>query len=301
MGKAAPGQSELRSRLAATVELAAAALAAQGHSGAQLRKSLELLKVVVPRLAQDVSRPANDFRQTFFGAGANPLTAWSVQRAVSAVVHANDYAGLQRAGDDLASAFATVGADKWFPTLQTAGSQAVLADVAAAKASAAKAAVAEQGAQAPTLTDRVLGALNLIGSAKAAGTKNPMRSHPEAAGDHSAFRRGSDGTIQHYETYDKNPYTGQYGPKLRFRGEGRPHAGVPPPHIHERDPGQGPGTSPTQTRPAKPSEIPRSANPTPSIPDATEPPSSPGLLAPDTPPPAAPELPDLPVPDIFIP
>ncbi len=50
-----------------------------------------------PRLAQDVSRPANDFRQTFFGTGANPLTVWSVQRAVSALVHANDYAGLQRA------------------------------------------------------------------------------------------------------------------------------------------------------------------------------------------------------------
>lgn len=77
-----------------------------------------------------------------------------------------------------------------------------------------------------------------------------------AAGPHTSFRRGEDGRITNYETYDLNPRTGEWGAEKRFRGEGKPHGGVDTPLILERPDGKGPGARPTMPREPYPWELP---------------------------------------------
>ncbi|NND60926.1 MAG: RHS repeat-associated core domain-containing protein [Gammaproteobacteria bacterium] len=92
-----------------------------------------------------------------------------------------------------------------------------------------------------------------------AGSKrNPNKLTPDdrAEGPHSTFRRGEDGRVTNYETYDRNPKTGKFGAEKRYRGEGKPHGGVEPPTVYDRPPGKGPGARPNVPRPAEPWEIP---------------------------------------------
>ncbi|TWB08265.1 RHS repeat-associated protein [Nitrospirillum amazonense] len=80
---------------------------------------------------------------------------------------------------------------------------------------------------------------------------------PNAEGPHSSFRRDADtGEIDNYETYEKNPYTDKYVPEKRYRGNGKPHGGVEPPLVLEREEGKGPGAPVKVPRSANPSEIP---------------------------------------------
>jgi len=75
-----------------------------------------------------------------------------------------------------------------------------------------------------------------------------LKSDPEAQGDHTVFRRGPDGTIEHYTTYKSNPRNpSKFDKVLRYDGVGKAHNGVPTPHIHEGK----------IVRPAKPHEIPK--------------------------------------------
>jgi hypothetical protein len=112
----------------------------------------------------------------------------------------------------------------------------------------------------------------------AAGTANQLEPDPQATGRHSTFRHSPDGTIRNYETYDCNSRTNKYGAVIRYRGDGKEHGKVEPPFVLERKAGKGPGSTPTQARPALPEEIPRPFNP------ATEPsyPELPGVDLPDT-------------------
>jgi Bacterial toxin 24 len=113
----------------------------------------------------------------------------------------------------------------------------------------------------------------------AAGTDNMLEPDPQAIDRHSTFRRSPDGTIHNYETYEKNSRTGKYDRVLRYRGNGKEHAKVKPPFVLERKASKGPGSTPTQARPARPEEIPKPFNPT------SEP--------------SDPELPDVNLPGIF--
>ncbi len=86
---------------------------------------------------------------------------------------------------------------------------------------------------------------------------NIFKPLPDVAGPYTMFRVDPNtGIIQNYQTYELNPYTGQYVPTLRFRGAGMPHAGVDPPLVLEPAPGKGLGSIPNTARPALPSEIP---------------------------------------------
>jgi hypothetical protein len=149
---------------------------------------------------------------------------------------------------------------------------------------------------APSLTDQVgeaarhfLQNLNPISTAEAAGSDQRLGPDPNAIGEHSTFRRAPDGSIQHYETYERNDRTGGYDPVLRYRGAGKIHGDVDPPLVLERGAGKGAGSTPKVARPAMPSEIP----------GAGPPPSAPVPVP--APEPAAPDLPDIIVPEIFIP
>jgi Bacterial toxin 24 len=113
----------------------------------------------------------------------------------------------------------------------------------------------------------------------AAGTANQLEPNPQATGKHSTFRRSPDGTIRNYETHDYNSRTGKFGAAIRYRGDGKEHNKVKPPFVLERKAGKGPGSTPSEARPARPDEIPKPFNPT------TQP--------------SDPELPDVGLPGIF--
>ena len=88
--------------------------------------------------------------------------------------------------------------------------------------------------------------------------RNPNKLAPDdnAVGPHSSFRRGPDGRTTNYETYDRNPHTGQWGSSKRFRGEGKLHGGVEPPLILDRPVGKGPGSRPIVPRTPEAWELP---------------------------------------------
>ena len=67
-------------------------------------------------------------------------------------------------------------------------------------------------------------------------SKNKLRPSSDAQGDHTVFRRGADGNIDHYATYKVNPKnpTG-FDEVLRYDGVGSAHNGVPTPHVHIGD------------------------------------------------------------------
>lgn len=91
----------------------------------------------------------------------------------------------------------------------------------------------------------------------AAGTKNPLKPHPDAEGPHSTFRRDpKTGVIQNYQTYQYNDIAKQYVPVLRYRGTGGPHGDVDPPFILEPESNKGLGSPRINARPALPEEIP---------------------------------------------
>ena len=90
-----------------------------------------------------------------------------------------------------------------------------------------------------------------------AGPKKLLRPHPEAGAEHSTYEKPKPGEpIKKYETYERNPRTGGFNARKRYRGQGGEHGGVPPPFILERRPGKGPGSTPVKPRPARPEEIP---------------------------------------------
>ena len=63
-------------------------------------------------------------------------------------------------------------------------------------------------------------------------SKNKLKPNPNAQGDHSTFKYGKTGKIEHYATYKYNPKNpSNYDEVLRYDGVGRPHGGVPTPHI----------------------------------------------------------------------
>ena len=75
-----------------------------------------------------------------------------------------------------------------------------------------------------------------------------LKPDSNAQGAHSTFKRGPNGTVEHYATYKPNPKnpTG-FDEVLRYDGVGKSHGGVPTPHIHEHN----------IVRPANPWEIPK--------------------------------------------
>ena len=76
---------------------------------------------------------------------------------------------------------------------------------------------------------------------------------PEAQGPHTSFKHDSvTGRVTGYEEYDAADDAVK-----RFRGEGRPHGGQPPPLILEPRPGQGAHAKPKVPRAPRPGEIPR--------------------------------------------
>ena len=59
---------------------------------------------------------------------------------------------------------------------------------------------------------------------------NDMKPDPNAAGDHTIYRRDESGRVSAYQTFyrnEQNPTGWQPGP--RFRGTGKPHGGIEPP------------------------------------------------------------------------
>ena len=91
---------------------------------------------------------------------------------------------------------------------------------------------------------------------------NKLKPNKDANGDHTTFKRGDDGNIHKYETYEKTK-TGHFNPKKRYDGgkpdgsPGAPHRNkktgeaIPTPHV------QGKGVD-GGVRPARPDEIPKS-------------------------------------------
>ena len=78
-------------------------------------------------------------------------------------------------------------------------------------------------------------------------SKNKLKPDPDATGPHTTFKRGPDGTIEHYATYEPNPKNPSgFDEILRYDGVGKPDNNVSTPHIHERK----------IVRPANPWEIP---------------------------------------------
>jgi len=99
----------------------------------------------------------------------------------------------------------------------------------------------------------------------AGGPSNRMEADPDATGPHSVFKRKppETGPVTDYETYwEKNPRTGEWEPKIRYRGTGKPHynnrtkQNVYPPLIHEYDPHNPNPRLREITRPALPNEMP---------------------------------------------
>ena len=78
-------------------------------------------------------------------------------------------------------------------------------------------------------------------------SKNNLNPDPDAQGAHTTFKRGPDGTIEHYATYEPNPRNPSgFDEVLRYDGIGKPHNNVSTPHILEGK----------IVRPADPWEIP---------------------------------------------
>lgn len=64
------------------------------------------------------------------------------------------------------------------------------------------------------------------------------------------------GKITGYETYGFNIHSGKYTSIKRFRGEGKPHAGVNTPFILEIKSNKGIGSKPKTPRNPEPWELP---------------------------------------------
>jgi len=90
---------------------------------------------------------------------------------------------------------------------------------------------------------------------------NKLKRDPQATGDHSTFRRGDNGQIYKYETYEKTK-TGHFNPVKRYDGgrpdgtPGAPHVNsvtqqaIPTPHVQGKN-------IPGGVRAPKPGEIPK--------------------------------------------
>ncbi len=82
--------------------------------------------------------------------------------------------------------------------------------------------------------------------------KNRMQFDPRAVGDHTTFRRGPDGRVKHYQDWHREPRNPNgFDKGRRFDGAGKPHSGVPTPHMNER------GGGVTGRGDMKPSDVPR--------------------------------------------
>ncbi len=74
------------------------------------------------------------------------------------------------------------------------------------------------------------------GAPGAGGRAGKLSPNDDALGPHTVFRRGQDGRIDKYTTFD------ELGREvLRFRGSGGSHAGLDPPLFYGAKPGKGPG------------------------------------------------------------
>ncbi|MBK8214302.1 MAG: hypothetical protein IPK71_11190 [Myxococcales bacterium] len=94
-----------------------------------------------------------------------------------------------------------------------------------------------------------------IGAGKGGGRgKNRLTPDPAAQGPHSTFKRGPNGQISNYATYESNPKNPSgFDLGKRVDVTGSPHRNpngtqVPTPHVHES------GTN--GARPARPDELP---------------------------------------------
>lgn len=86
---------------------------------------------------------------------------------------------------------------------------------------------------------------------------NILAPHPEASGKHSTFKYDpSTKLISGYETYVYSNRADKYVPIKRFRGIGKPHAGVNPPFILEPKSGKQLGAPPKHPRTPYPWELP---------------------------------------------
>jgi RHS repeat-associated protein len=79
-----------------------------------------------------------------------------------------------------------------------------------------------------------------------------FKTDPDAVGEHSVFRYGTDGRINGYQTYEYG-YGGRLLPTKRFRGTGQDHGGFNPPYV--MDP-RSPGARPSVPREPLPWELP---------------------------------------------
>lgn len=81
---------------------------------------------------------------------------------------------------------------------------------------------------------------------------NVVQPDPNAQGDHSVAKRGPNGKVTGYSTFDK------YGNEKKvFRPSGKTHGGVEPPLVKEPASGKGPGSPAVRARPARPEVIPQ--------------------------------------------
>lgn len=74
------------------------------------------------------------------------------------------------------------------------------------------------------------------GASGAGGRAGKLRPDGSAIGPHTVFRRGQDGRIDKYTTFDELG-----NETLRFRGSGGSHAGLEPPLFYGAKPGKGLG------------------------------------------------------------
>gem|GEM_PF-3203187 len=82
---------------------------------------------------------------------------------------------------------------------------------------------------------------------------NKLGPDPNALGAHTRFKRDpSTGRVSGYTSFDAHG-----NPVIRFRGSGRPHGGIEPPHILQPKPGKGPGAPLKVPRLPRPDELPR--------------------------------------------
>lgn len=98
------------------------------------------------------------------------------------------------------------------------------------------------------IADRIPGQDGLPAPIEARGPPK-LRPDPNSSGDHCTWR-GKNGKTDTWESWKKNPKNPNgYDSAERFNRDGKPHGGVPPPHVHS------PGNP--IPRPADPIDIPK--------------------------------------------
>ncbi len=74
------------------------------------------------------------------------------------------------------------------------------------------------------------------GARRSGRGKNKHDPVPTAAGEHTTFKRGPDGRVKSWADWHPNPRNpAGWDPGNRYRGDGRPHGGLEPPLVHDRN------------------------------------------------------------------